>query len=396
MLELYLRNVATDDEIPDVLMRRCCGVGPKGRRRFAVDAPLLQVYLKTAGGDLCGVIARKTKAAVVEEGGGEIERGAPVIDDEQRQALGDLARGACATLAAKLVDDHVSLRRLERRSARDALTHGSLTDAKEKALEDGRKAREKLLGHVAGLADALDVDAPVLREDLSDSEDENDNDATLTLYAGARGGGAAGAFDDEAQRAFYEDAPNVRSPELGIARPSRDDASAAKRVVLSRCPSRGHTTSRPNAAKSIFLSRTSAGAGFGRHPRAAPRTPRSRGDPPPEGARGRPRAMEGRRRRRRPGRRRRGGRVVLGGAAAGRRRRGRCGGAGPGRRRATRSRGLARVPQPRPRGRRRDEVLRGAGDEEGPAAPGAGPLRLPPDGAGAPAAVSGPASDSLE
>ena len=113
----------------------------------------------------------------------------------------------------------VSLRRLETKCTKDALTHGTLTEDKDRALEEARKKREKLLAHVLVLGDCLDRDAP----DLPEVEDEPPEDAlaSLSLYGGAKLSLDAGPFDDETARTFYEDYPNVLDvvppPVLGLS-----------------------------------------------------------------------------------------------------------------------------------------------------------------------------------
>ncbi|KAH8058828.1 hypothetical protein JL721_9396 [Aureococcus anophagefferens] len=106
-----------------------------------------------------------------------------------------------------LSTDHAALAKLEAKSTKDALTHGALTEEKGKALDDARKAREKLLAHVVALGDCLDLDAPAL-PDFEESDDEEAL-ASLSLWGGEKLNLSAGPFDDETQRSFYEDYPNV-------------------------------------------------------------------------------------------------------------------------------------------------------------------------------------------
>ena len=168
LLELVLHGIISSDVV-DPLLRRCCGVGPKGKVRFPVDAPLLGAFLKTGGEELCGVTSRKARLLIAEVG--ETYTRATVVEDPS--SLAQLALEATKRVSSKLLADHEALRSLERKAARDALNHGSLTEEKEKALEDARKAREKLVKEVSALCDALDIDPPVLL-DGDDSEEEDD------------------------------------------------------------------------------------------------------------------------------------------------------------------------------------------------------------------------------
>ena len=226
LLELVLHGVI-DAAIVDPLLRRCCGVGPKGKAKFPVDAPLLGAFLKTGGEKLCGVTPRKTRRLFVEVG-----EPCPELETTDYAAL---ALDATKRVSHKLLADHGALRSLERKAARDSLNHGSLTEEKEKALEDARKAREKLEKECAVLCDALDIDAPLLLNG-EDSEEEDDV-GELSLWTAERGSRseAAGAYDDDAARTFYEDYPNildvVPTPALGLE-PERVAELQAKRESI--------------------------------------------------------------------------------------------------------------------------------------------------------------------
>ena len=177
---------------------------------------MLGAFLKTGGEELCGVTSRKARLLIAEVG--ETYTRATVVEDPS--SLAQLALEATKRVSSKLLADHEALRSLERKAARDALNHGSLTEEKEKALEDARKAREKLVKEVSALCDALDIDPPVLL-DGDDSEEEDDK-GELSLWTAERGSRSesAGAYDDDAARTFYEDYPNildvVPAPALGL------------------------------------------------------------------------------------------------------------------------------------------------------------------------------------
>ena len=94
---------------------------------------------------------------------------------EDPSSLAQLALEATKRVSSKLLADHEALRSLERKAARDALNHGSLTEEKEKALEDARKAREKLVKEVSALCDALDIDPPVELDGEDSEEDDKAN-----------------------------------------------------------------------------------------------------------------------------------------------------------------------------------------------------------------------------
>ena len=63
--------------------------------------------------------------------------------------------GVFSALSAHLERGHEHLGRLEKKMEKDRLTNGSLTEEKEKNLEESRKAYEALLGNVTSLASSL-------------------------------------------------------------------------------------------------------------------------------------------------------------------------------------------------------------------------------------------------
>jgi len=200
LLELFFAGVYDDEALLNRLLRYCVGVGPKGKRRRPVDAPLLAAFLKGGGEDLLGKRRRSFAAVVAAAGLDAAPARAAACSRECSSALAALADDGFAFLCASLVEDHVALRALEHRCTKDALTHGSLTEEKERALEEGRRARERLLKHVTECADCLDADVPALPEVEAEKEAE---EGSLSLFGGFALNSDAGPFEDEAARAFY-------------------------------------------------------------------------------------------------------------------------------------------------------------------------------------------------
>ncbi|CAN0539967.1 unnamed protein product, partial [Laminaria digitata] len=66
-----------------------------------------------------------------------------------------LVDGAFDALCSHLESGHEGLWRLEKKMDKDKLTNGTLTEEKEKNLEESRKAYEALLGNVSSLASSL-------------------------------------------------------------------------------------------------------------------------------------------------------------------------------------------------------------------------------------------------
>lgn len=131
-------------------------------------------------------------------------------DDIAHKMLADHCKGAFRTLSSSLVQTHIKLQKLEKRCEQDRLLAGSLTDAREKGLEDARKLKESLQKTVEALADVMALSLPHLPED-----EETDLDLTKTtgVEVWTKGGDdeadACGPFDDEETRSFYCDIPDL-------------------------------------------------------------------------------------------------------------------------------------------------------------------------------------------
>ncbi|CAM9672004.1 unnamed protein product, partial [Choristocarpus tenellus] len=105
-----------------------------------------------------------------------------------------LVEGVYESISQHLESSHQSLRRLERRMDRDRLTNGTLTEDKEKNLEESRKAYETLLANVVSLSSSLNRDMPDLPE-----EEEEEEAGGISLWEGGIGEGAGytGPFEEE-------------------------------------------------------------------------------------------------------------------------------------------------------------------------------------------------------
>lgn len=235
LLELFLTNVCVEESVVVKMLRRIAEAG---------DAALLVVFCKAAGEDVLGIVPRRLRNLLEvagEDDAGDLRLDALVLP-ETRRTLKELALGAYESFVSQLVRDAKALRDLERRCTRDALTHGSLTEQKEKALEEARKAKEKLAANVAALADALDREPPKIDDDEDDGDDVDADSAAaagISVYTGADKPQAerTGVFDDETSRAFYEDYPNVldvlppgllgfSDAEVAVLQKEREDAKA--------------------------------------------------------------------------------------------------------------------------------------------------------------------------
>jgi regulator of nonsense transcripts 2 len=119
-------------------------------------------------------------------------------------------KGAYKVLSNSLVQTHVKLQQLVKRCDQDRLLAGSLTEAREKGLEDARKLKDSLQKTVEALADVMTLPLPNLLE-----EEESDFELTKSTGVEVWTKGADeetddfGPFDDEETRAFYCDIPDL-------------------------------------------------------------------------------------------------------------------------------------------------------------------------------------------
>eukprot|EP00752_Nemacystus_decipiens_P014194 g12623.t1 len=173
------------------------------------DVTVLAGFVRAAGEDMVGVLQRKTVNIIKLAGEmGKLER-EPIVDAEVKARLRSMVDGVFSALSTHLERGHEQLGRLEQKMEKDRLTNGSLTEDKEKNLEESRKAYEALLGNVTSLASSLNRDMPQLPE----HEEEEEGPGGISLWEGGVGGdgtGYTGPFE-EAERSFYEDLPDLLS-----------------------------------------------------------------------------------------------------------------------------------------------------------------------------------------
>lgn len=152
--------------------------------------------------------ASKSKELLETTDSGNIEWGPDEVG--AHKVLAEHCKGAFRALSDSLVQTHVKLQKLIKRCDQDRLLSGSLTEAREKGLEDARKLKDSLQKTVEVLADVMTLPVPQLIED-----EESDFELTKTtgVEVWTKGGddetGDFGPFDDEETRAFYCDIPDL-------------------------------------------------------------------------------------------------------------------------------------------------------------------------------------------
>ncbi len=130
------------------------------------------------------------------------------VPDEVCQRFQKHLSGALESLSTAYVSAHKKLSKMEKRCEQDRLLAGTLTEQREKNLEDARNLLDSLRKSVETLAEVLHEEVPELVEEVDETKV---NESTgLEVYKGDDGQDAElGAFDDEETRDFYCDLPDL-------------------------------------------------------------------------------------------------------------------------------------------------------------------------------------------
>jgi regulator of nonsense transcripts 2 len=117
-------------------------------------------------------------------------------------------KGAYGTLCKSLVTTDAKLKKMEKRCEQDRLLAGTLSESREKGLQDARKLRETLWKSVETMSDTLDLPMPQLEEQVDDDTGGGTGVELWTKGGDDEEGINYGPFDDEETRAFYCDIPD--------------------------------------------------------------------------------------------------------------------------------------------------------------------------------------------
>lgn len=138
----------------------------------------------------------------------------------------DTLKGHCVgsykTLCATYIATYAKHHKLEKRCEQDRLLAGSLTEAREKGLNDARKLLDNLKKSLETLSEVMDLDMPDT-PNLSDDQNElgdgvagsNPSTGGLELWTTGKEedglSSSLGPFDDEEIRSFYCELPDLLS-----------------------------------------------------------------------------------------------------------------------------------------------------------------------------------------
>ena len=134
----------------------------------------------------------------------------PLVGAKERDVCVRILQRYFDALYARLLRCHERLCKREKRNAQMLLMRGELPADATRERDELRDVFDKLQPNVAALADMLQRDLPEL-PDVPADDDELATVVSLDADSGADAdrAGAAGNFDDEETRAFYEQLPNL-------------------------------------------------------------------------------------------------------------------------------------------------------------------------------------------
>ncbi|KAK9282639.1 hypothetical protein L1049_010858 [Liquidambar formosana] len=112
--------------------------------------------------------------------------------------------------AELLQSEHISLRQMENENAKILNAKGELSDENVSSYEKLRKSYDQLYRNVSSLAEALDMQPPVMPEDGHTTRVTTGEDASSPA-AGKDSSVVEAMWDDEDTRAFYECLPDLRA-----------------------------------------------------------------------------------------------------------------------------------------------------------------------------------------
>ncbi|KAG0198675.1 hypothetical protein BGX28_007898, partial [Mortierella sp. GBA30] len=180
-----------------------------------INLPILLTALKIHGKDLTGIVPKKAKAAI-EGKDGEAktattdDSGAtapdPYVVPAQQQLFKTMAMDYYKGLENHLVRDHKELKKMERKNETSLFSRGELSEERQQQYEKQFKAFEKLSTSTQAIADALDVEMPVLKDEKED---------LIGIVETATGSEeketSSSVFEDEDNVVFYEQILDLRT-----------------------------------------------------------------------------------------------------------------------------------------------------------------------------------------
>ncbi|KAF9379387.1 hypothetical protein CPB97_008981, partial [Podila verticillata] len=180
-----------------------------------INLPIVLTVLKIHGKDLTGISPRKTKPGA----DGKDAEGKAVASEEpvdvasenvvpasQQALFKTLFVDYYTSLEIHLVRDHKELKKQERKNEASLFSRGELSEERQQQFEKQFKAFEKLSNSTQSVADALDMDVPVLKDEKEDLI------GIVESTGGSEEKGAiSSVFEDEDNVVFYEHILDLRT-----------------------------------------------------------------------------------------------------------------------------------------------------------------------------------------
>ncbi|KAF9186588.1 hypothetical protein BGZ51_000327 [Haplosporangium sp. Z 767] len=180
-----------------------------------VNLPIVLTVLKIHGKDLTGIVPRKSKIA---SEGKDAEAKSLTTEENiaapsdvyvmpaQQQLFKAMFLEYFKSLEGHVVRDHKELKKLERKNETVLFSRGELSEERQQQVEKQHKAFDKLQTSAQTVADALDVEMPVLQDEKED----------LIGIVESTGGSeekgvASSVFEDEDNVVFYEQILDLRT-----------------------------------------------------------------------------------------------------------------------------------------------------------------------------------------
>ncbi|CAI0442891.1 unnamed protein product [Linum tenue] len=132
------------------------------------------------------------------------------ITPEQRKMFRKPFHAYHDAVSELLQSEHASLRQMEHENAKILNAKGELSDEHASSYEKLRKSYDHLYRNVSSLAEALDMQPPVMPEDAHTTRVTSGEDASSPA-AGKESSVPEPLWDDEDTRAFYESLPDLRA-----------------------------------------------------------------------------------------------------------------------------------------------------------------------------------------
>ncbi|KAH9602111.1 hypothetical protein KSS87_007395 [Heliosperma pusillum] len=132
------------------------------------------------------------------------------ITDDQKKIFKKVFDGYYDTIAEVLQAEHASLHQLEHENAKILNSKGELSDDNASSYEKLRKSYDNLYRGVSSLAEALDMQPPMIPEDGHTTRVTTGGDSASSA-TGMESSTVEPVWDDEDTRAFYEYLPDLRA-----------------------------------------------------------------------------------------------------------------------------------------------------------------------------------------